>query len=729
MVLRVVIICFLSFLPCFSWACDFDDSDGPDVALVLSGGGAKASTQVGVMQLMEELEIPIHCITGTSMGSVVGALYASGYSADEIADIFTENDWGKLFRGDVPRRDKSFVEKEREESYYSGNVAGIDKGGLVLPGGINSMQGLKSFYRSLLLDVPVDASFDELEIPFRAVATDLHTGEAKAFAQGDIVDAILASMAVPGVFAPREIDGSLYVDGGIASTLPVKTALDMGADIIIALDVSVEPQKPNANISVAGTIQQLTTLMVWKGLQQDVSYMDADDILIRPNSANIGTAAYDRSAEGVKAGRSVGETYRQAFLEIKKKAAPSRKRKMGFAEMRANSDAPITLKNKSPIYDTLVLERYNQGASEPSENKKHARNLRDLASFGGFGEVDLVNRSGDTVLTVQPEKLGRNLLQIGFNATSDFEGLSTYSALARLTRKPLSRHGGDISLAAEFGTNIGVGAELYQPFGKAGQYFLQPSLFARWEQQNLNIAEISIGEFWTRNLGLRARLGREIGQWGVVALETEVINSRTDDLVTIIEDFEAQSTNRAAIGLYFASDTLDRTDWPTQGYRVRLRATQLHDLKDDFGATERYEALALTAFSVKDIGVILNGRYGKISSNNEILGIDTFQLGGFRQLGDFSDNSLPVNNFIYGSAEVFHRLSPSGQLFELPLYIGMIGEIAEVPLNFFELDERAVAVSGTLYFGADTPIGPLFLGTSYGSADDIGFFFKLGRTF
>jgi len=165
------------------------------------------------MQIIDELGIPVHCISGTSMGAVVGSFYASGYSADEIAEIFVSEDWGAVFRGQVPRADKAFIQKEREETYFSGDILGFQNGKTELPGGLNSMQGLKILYRDILAEVPLDADFDKLGIPFRAVGTKLETGEAVAFKEGDLVESILVSMAVPGVFAPRIIDGVAYVDG------------------------------------------------------------------------------------------------------------------------------------------------------------------------------------------------------------------------------------------------------------------------------------------------------------------------------------------------------------------------------------------------------------------------------------------------------------------------------------------------------------------------------------
>ncbi len=730
--IRILFITFVLFVlsPFPAFACDFNDDDGLDVALVLSGGGAKASTQVGVIKLLDELDIPIHCVTGTSMGAVVGSFYAAGYSGDEIGDILTENDWGEIFRGAPSRRDKSFIEKHREETYLSGNVAGIDKTGLKLPGGINSMQGLKSLYRDILSDIPQDIHFDDLELPFRAVAADLETGETTAFEQGDLVEAILASMAVPGVFAPREIDGRFYVDGGIASTLPVKTAQDMGADIIIALDVSNAPATPTADISVASTAQQITTIVVWRSLQRDLSHLKESDLLINPNPINIGTAAYIRSAEGLEVGYDVASEYKNELLAIKAKAAPAKRKVLSFAENTVSDPTKLRVINNSDIDETLILNRYVRGGQGIGKLDTQERRLRDLASFGGFGEVDIGHRNGEAVLTVNKNNLGRNLVQLGINATNDFDGNSSYSILTRLTRKPLSSRGGDISLSAELGTNIGVSAEVYQPLGAHGRVFIQPEIFARWDETQFNFVDERFADFWIRRVGLRGRFGKEIGQWGVIALEGTVTDYKVSEIISRFEDFSTLKSKDASIGIYAATDTLNRTDWPTKGQRILLNARRSYELSGSKLRSDRFEASWLAAFNVADMGVLLNGRYGQIKNENStITGPDVFQLGGFRQLSSYGDNSIPLTKFTYGSVEVFNRLNTEGNIFEIPLYVGAIAEMAYFPFNFLDIDDTFATLSGTIYLGADTPIGPVFLGTAYGDNDDWKLFFKFGRTF
>lgn len=713
-----------------AFACDNDDSNGKDIGLVLSGGGAKASTQVGVMQAMDALGIPIHCIAGTSMGAVVGSFYANGYSADEIGSILTENDWGQLFRGSVNRRDKSFIEKEREETYFSGNIASYSlKGGLNLPSGLSSMQGLKTHYRHILSDIPSNMKFDNFMIPYRAVATNLHDGAKKEFDQGDIVEVILASMAVPGVFPPREIDGQLYIDGGLSSNLPVQSVLDMGADIVIAIDVSNSPSKPGKTMSVAATANQITTIVVWqKVLEERKKLSKGKDLLITPNAAlNISTAGYERAAEGIEEGRKIGNDMRQRLLAIKAVAAPAKERKSAYKI--SASTGKLLISNQTKINEDIIRRRFDWDSNVPQTQAEENRRLRNLASFGGFGEVDIGRSNGDTVLTVSENALGRNLLQVGLNATSSFEGDSSYALLARLTRKPLGPRGGDISLSAEFGSDLGISAELYQPFGPRGRYFIQPEIYAKWEDIPLEFFEQKLPDIWQRDIGMRGRIGRELGSWGILALEGEYETTKIRFQIETDPSEQIQSFDSANFGVFFALDTLNRSDWPTDGQRLRGSVKRAFQFQDNVERSDdQFEASWLGAYEVGKFNALVNARYGK-SIARQGLAEGSFTLGGFRQLGSVSNDSLRVNEFGFASVEVFDRLTTPGRLLDLPIYVGGIAEYAHLPLFFENEIESIDALVGTLYIGVDTPLGPAFLGGSYGNNGDGAFFFKFGRTF
>src|SRR5687768_1300675 len=220
-------------LPMAAPAVAVDDPHRPRVGLVLSGGGARGAAHVGVLKVIDEMRIPIDAIAGTSMGAVVGGLYASGMPVTEIDKLLRSVNWEDAFRDRPPREELGFRRKQDDREFLVRYAMGVTNKGFVLPRGLVQGQKLEQVLRRASLPVAAIQRFDSLPIPFRAVATDLETGEAVIMDSGDLVTAMRASMSAPGVFAPAERDGRLLVDGGLVENLPVEIARSMHVDVLI----------------------------------------------------------------------------------------------------------------------------------------------------------------------------------------------------------------------------------------------------------------------------------------------------------------------------------------------------------------------------------------------------------------------------------------------------------------------------------------------------------------
>ena len=213
-------------------------NERPKIGLALSGGGARGGAHVGILKALEELDIPIDYIAGTSMGAIVGGLYAAGYDAAGIETILKEIDWTQAMSDQPARRDRAMRKKELEAEFLIPFRVGFNRGGVQLPLGLIEGQHLDQVFHELLMPVMHVKQFDQLPIPFRAVATDLVTGEEFVLSQGSLPDSLRASMSVPGVFAPVRIGDRLLVDGGMSNNLPVSVVREMGADIVIAVNLN-----------------------------------------------------------------------------------------------------------------------------------------------------------------------------------------------------------------------------------------------------------------------------------------------------------------------------------------------------------------------------------------------------------------------------------------------------------------------------------------------------------
>lgn len=708
--------------------CDFEDSDGPDVALVLSGGGALASTQIGVLKVIEELDVPIHCVVGTSMGAVVGGLYASGYSATEIEDIFIYSDWAEIFSGRPPREDQSYLQSERSADYLTGALMGLGDDGIRLPGGFRSMRGLRRHFRALTFHVPLDADFDDLAVPYRAVVTDFASGDAVALSSGDLVQAMLASMAVPGAFQPREIDEILYVDGGMAAQLPVRMAQTMGADIIIAIDTTVEPPAPSSSPSLAETMQQLIRVSVWRNRQEDVARLDGDDLLLTPSLEGLSTTAFERAPQGVATGEAEARRHLHRLRAIAAQAAPSRAQVLARTHPAQLADAEVRVVNNTTLDDELLSARANVLPALENDEAVLNRRLNALTAFGALGEADLAQDQDGLVLMVDERDIGRSQLEGGIRLSNTFEGDSTFSVLARYSRRPFSHRGGDFSLSVELGTTNGLEAVLQQPFGEAGRYFYEPSLFYEGEETPLNFGDLRLGEFWDQKAGARLRFGRELGDWGVLYGGGEIRRGRTEVKVAVLPEIVPVVYTLAGFGGGVRVDTLDHTSWPTRGMALSGEAFQLFSLGDEGSDTIQLEASAVRAFEVGDRHVLASLSSGTVQNKNDDP-IDLISLGGFRSLSAYAQNAIPTNAYVYGSIEAYERLDQAGALFNVPVYVGVLLEAAHLELDFLGDGVSGASYSGGVYLGLDTVVGPVILGGAIGEEGAGGVFLHVGSSF
>lgn len=723
----IIALAVFKTVVCSAIACDTDDADGLDVALVLSGGGALATTQIGALSVIEELGIPIHCVVGTSMGSVVGGLYVSGYSADEIAEIFETSDWGAIFRGEIGRRDKPYLQKEVEDQYFSGYAAGITEDGVRLPGGLSDMRGLRAHYRRLVGHLSADEEFSDFRVPYKAVATDLSTGEAYAIDKGDIVQAMLASMAVPGVYAPRQYQGRALVDGGMSSQLPIRTALEMGADIIIAIDTTVPPPKIEGSPSIAETTQQLIRLSVWKNWKEETTLLDEDDVLIQPDISGLSVSSFNLAAEGVASGREKAAQFRSQLLQIKQKAAPARDRSIDPQD-RAPASGALIFANRTKVNDDIIKRRLDYSAEDLDKPGAADRKLKDLASFGAFGEVDLSLAGGSAILEVNPRPLQGTLVQVGLRASTTFNGDAAYGLLGRFSQRPFGSAGGEASLAFQLGSDVGVMAELYQPFGGKGRFFVIPSVTYRGEEILFDVGDFRIAEFWQQSGTGRVRIGRELGQWGVIALEGIATIGNLDPVVSVDPDiFQKTDYALGGAGLFFGVDTLDRADWASSGVQFRGVGQRLFDF-DDGSETNKYSLSFMKPFLVAGVGVILRAQAESVENENNAP-VEILRLGGFRKLSAFAENAVPNNRYVLGSVEFYRRITAADGVFNFPVYIGATAEYANVDFDIFEQGISANLASGSIYLGADTIFGPAFFGAGFAEEGDYSVFLHFGRSF
>jgi len=712
-------------------ACTDDGSGRPTVGLVLSGGGALAASQVGAIKVLEELHVPVHCIVGTSMGAVVGALYASGHNADQLKDIFVNADWGAISTGRLPYREQGFRKKEKERDYFSDYVIGVGKDGLSLPSGLSSLRGMRRYIRQQTEQVAHESDFSRLPIPYKATATDLSTGESVTLEKGDLVDAALASMAVPGLYPSQRIDGRVLIDGGMSKQIPIDLAREMGADIIIVVDTTLPPiDFTNRTPTVIDTVMQLVGIEVWSNHQQQIKQLRTGDVHITPDMQGQGASSFDKLDEGFDQGYEAAMSQADRLRAIAAEAAPSRVQRTTPPEQIVVASVNVSDAQAQTVSPDLIRKRLGIKPGETVTREDIYDGLDNIATLDVFDSVDYTlvpGAGGSTIDIVTTPRAGNQHLQLGLKLSTTLDGDDYYGLLGRWTIKPLNRYAGELNVTTEIGTNLELDLEWVQPFGDLGRFYVETGLNYARRTNPVNIDEERIAERRDESGALRLNLGREIGSWGLASIGAFAVTLDSDVRVGNTFGLGAQSGDYVGATGRFAVDTFNSPSFPTEGQAVNLVLSQYHGTSVDNDATVGLLSLA-SAQTIGNFGTFI--RYEGGFLDQDTLGLPVFTLGGFKRLSGFQDNSIPATKYNMLRLESFMRLGARiEQSFGLPVYVGATLEGAQVDFDIAGIAFDNDFYAGSIWGAVDTVLGPAYVAYGLGEGGRDSFYLFFGQRF
>ncbi|MCB1647691.1 MAG: patatin-like phospholipase family protein, partial [Pseudomonadales bacterium] len=504
----------------------------PRIGLVLSGGGARGLAHIGVLRALEEQGVRVHAIAGTSMGAIVGALYASGRSPDELEEIALSLNWAEAF-ADQPTRDKLSFRRKQDSRDYLVKTQATLKGGVVsLPKGVIQGQNLQLILQRQFFHVSDITDFDKLPIPFRAVASDLVTGEPVVFSGGSLATAVRASMSIPGLFAPVELDGKVLIDGGVANNLPVDIVKAMGVDYVIAVDIATPLYSAEQLDSVVPIIEQLTTLLTFNQQRKQYALLTEDDLLISPQLDDINTAAFERTRDAITRGYLAASEFRSALARY---SAGSTAAPAADAAFDLPVITEITIDNDSQVSDKLIAANIHQPLNEPLNA---ALLERDMEIIYGYSYFEAANyeihplANGYQLRIVTTEKSwGRDLLGVSFELSTDNEGESGYNIGVNYRKTGVTLKGGEWFNVLQLGQDPLVRSELYLPLDYNQRFYLEP--YIRYSERSFN--NVVDGEISSRfridQLTAGTELGTEISNLAILAIGAEYHTGNTDTFV------------------------------------------------------------------------------------------------------------------------------------------------------------------------------------------------------
>ncbi|WP_309044993.1 patatin-like phospholipase family protein [Marinobacter sediminicola] len=705
-------------------------AERPRIGLVLSGGGAKGMAHVGVLRVLEEMKIPVDMVVGTSAGSAVGALYASGMPVSEIEHRFLEMDWLSSFRDDPGRVYKPVRRKQADWKYPLAPGLGVSLDGLHVGAGIIAGQNLGFILNELTNSVSLVEDFDRLPIPFRAVATDLETGEMVVLGSGNLATAIRASMSIPGVYAPVRLGDRLLVDGGIAANLPVSVARDMGADLIIAVDITDALLGPDELREAFSIFGQLTTIMTRRNTDEQLGMLDEKDILIRPDLEGHGAADFENAPVLFELGASAARmnAVELNHLAVSDEAWQLYALHMASATHGKHIVAGIEVRHERRLGREFLRERIRQPIGEPLDVEALEADLKRIYGLGYYEIVSYSQTpSPDGILLlieVQEKSWGPNYLSFGLSYEDNFDGDTHFNLASSLRVTELNVLGAEWQTGVQLGTEPFIRTQWYQPIDYGYERFLVAGVeyyqdtFGIYGSEGERVAELDVA-FSQVDLGL----GMELGGNAEIRFEYARGYATVDQQLgttTAPED----AVHQGNLSLQLVHDSLDDAFFPQNGAFAGIRGRVE---RESLGSDRHFDSVtgmvlgtdSWNSFTLTGLLYAHTVTRGEPGIENAI------RLGGFRRLSAYAPGQITGDSAAMGS--VYASQSFGGPI--TPWFAGMGFETGNAWESLSDASWASSVRSWSAFAGLDTFLGPVQLATAYSNQDNWTVYLNIGFSF
>ena len=696
----------------------------PRVALVLSGGGARGLAHIGVLKVLQQLRVPVDMVVGTSMGAVVGGAYAAGRSPQELETLMRDADWGNILADRPPRDELSFRRREDDRLLASRVEFGLSRQGVRLPNAAAGNSGLEFTLQRLPPPGEHDTPAGQLPLPFRAVATDLLSGQMVVLSEPPLRQAIRASMAVPGLFTPVRLQGRLMVDGALVRNLPVDVARQMGAELIIAVDVGTPLLEESEIQSALGVADQMLKILTSQNVERSLAELRPQDILIRPALDGIGLTDFQRSdkalEDGAAAAWQASERLRALSLDGDAYALHEAARDQHRQLSRAIAPplAKVVLEGTDPAREASLRQSLPLTIGEPTTLQQVQQAAAKLYGRGDFERVDTriddqdEQRQVGFVLT--DAQWTRSRIRLGFEVASQFERATEYTLSGLHTLSWLNAWGAELRTQAKLGFTRQLQSSWFQPLGPGSRWYVEPSFNLTGATLNFDKQLVPMG---VHSGGLS--LGRQLGDWGDLQLGTGRKHTRLS-LQGSLNVFDERQT-----WLRLRVDTLDAMAFPTSGQMLDLQSMR-NRARDD-SLTVSLTAKAMQAFRLGDWAGHAYVSLADVPKGAPLYSQEV--LGGFLRLSGLSPQS-----YDRVKSHAFARLVMARKIGEMPTGLGgalrwgfSLEAAREVPWPADEIQVRLglqtprtpwSTQAASVFLAVETRFGPVYLahgGTRGGS--------------
>lgn len=688
----------------------------PRVALVLSGGGARAFAHIGVLRALREMRVPVDIVVGTSMGSVVGGAYAAGASISDLEHMARHTDWERVIADRPAREDLEFRRREEDVLLPSRIEFGVHRDGVSLPPSAAGNAALEQTLGRLLPGDTRDRPVNQLALPFRSVASDLVTGELVDLVDTPLFLTMRASLAVPGVFAPVRVNKRLVVDGGLVRNLPVDMAHEMGADIVIAVNVGT-PLAPEKHLgSALGVAQQMINILTEQNVQRSIKELRPTDVLVAPELAGIAFLDFRRADAAIAAGE-------EAAMALASRLAPYALAPEKYAQLEQGRlapprqwDTPLRVASLKVETNGQINPKILEVQSGLMAGQKLTRDQVRQAADQLYGRGDLERVEADiedqgsadsktrsVTLKATEADWANSRLRVGLELASDFDDSNSFALKMMHVKTSLNPWGGELRTVARIGDRRELGMQFYQPLGPGSQWYVAPST----QYGSTSLDSFSDGRrlhrdaYTARNVSFL--FGRELGTWGDIRIGLS--RQRDGKRRVIPEPVDAPSLHGYSTNalVQYRVDTLDSLGFPSRGYRFDARVERQRESGNE--STTRATLIGMGAFSTDNFAGHVYGEFAHAKT-----GFSPLSLGGFLRL------SGTVPDSIQGRSVAFTRVVMARRIGALPVTLGgtVRGGFSFEAGGGFDLDDPApgsrIKQAASAFLSVDTRFGPVYVG-------------------
>ncbi|HEX4773156.1 MAG TPA: patatin-like phospholipase family protein [Bryobacteraceae bacterium] len=700
----------------------------PKIGVALQGGGAKGLAHIGVLQWLEEHHIAVDEVAGTSMGGLIGGLYATGQSPAELRGMVEQLDWGYLLAGPTPYRDLAFRRKEDLRAYPNRLELGL-RNGLELPGGLSSGQPVRMLIDRYVLPYSDTQSFDDLPIPFRCVGTDLISGKSIVFQNGSLANALRATMSLPGIFSPVKEEGQILADGGLLNNLPTDVVKGMGADIVIGVHLTTGPVVPQNVSSFFQVAMGSSDVMI---NANELRGMERADILLTVDLAGYTTMDFSKTHDIIIKGYEAAQSHANVLSRFALKDDEWNEYvKRRQARLKTVVPVPqfFAVEGTSDILAKEIQEELAPFVGQPLNSADLENILTQQIGRGRFNSMSygLTQRDGKPglLISVEEKDYAPPWVKPGVAVDGADPDNVQFSFGSRLTFSDVGSYRSEVRLDFTIGSKYSLTTEYFHPLNPTTNWFVAPYIDVSRSSLNLYIGDTFVSEYKVNQFDGGADLGYSLDRFSELRFGYEAGYEKATRWIgnPLFGSLEGR-TGRTQVR--YAVDRLNDPVIPRKGIALLVNGgwTDANP-----GAHTGFPSGELTFEGFRPITRPASLYFiaaGGTTFGHDQTGLPPFALGGPTRLAAYGINQFLTNQYFYFRAGYLRRLGtlpgPIGNSFYLDAHY-------ELAKPYDALSTIRLPNDGVVGIVMQTFLGPVLVGGSVGEGGHSKWFFQLGRVY